>query len=36
MMRGMAMQKILKDDDSECRRLYELWKSFVLQSVKPR
>ena len=36
MMRGMAMQKILKEDDSERRRLYEVWKSFVLQSVKPR
>ena len=35
MMRGMALQKILKDDDSERRRLYEVWKSFILQTVKP-
>jgi len=36
MMRGMAVQKILKEDDAERRRLYRVWKSFVLQSVKPR
>ena len=36
MMRGMAMQKILKEDDSERRRLYEVWKSLVLQSVTSR
>ncbi len=28
-MRGMALQRILRDDDTERRRLFELWKSLV-------
>ncbi len=28
-MRGMAMQRILRDDDSQRRRLFELWKKLV-------
>jgi len=36
LVRGMALQKILRDDDSERRRLFDLWKQLVsahLQSV---
>jgi hypothetical protein len=28
-MRGMALQRILRDDDTERRRLFELWKRMV-------
>jgi len=28
-MRGMALQRILRDDDTERRRLFELWKRLV-------
>ena len=28
-MRGMALQKILRDDDKERRRLFEIWKRLV-------
>ena len=28
-MRGMALQKILRDDDTERRRLFEVWKRLV-------
>lgn len=28
-MRGMALQRILRDDDTERRRLFELWKQMV-------
>ncbi|HXX48337.1 MAG TPA: TetR/AcrR family transcriptional regulator [Myxococcota bacterium] len=30
-MRGMALQRILRDDDTERRRLFELWKRLVSQ-----
>jgi AcrR family transcriptional regulator len=33
-MRGMALQKILKDNDTERRRLYEVWKRLVAQALK--
>ena len=33
-MRGMALQKILKDDDTERRRLYEVWKRLVTQALR--
>ena len=33
-MRGMALQKILKDNDTERRRLYEVWKRLVAQELK--
>jgi AcrR family transcriptional regulator len=29
LMRGMALQRILRDDDSERRRLFETWKAMV-------
>ena len=32
-MRGMALQKILKDNDSERRRLYEVWKRLVAEAL---
>jgi hypothetical protein len=28
-MRGMALQRIQRDDDTERRRLFELWKRLV-------
>jgi AcrR family transcriptional regulator len=33
-MRGMALQKILKDNDTERRRLYGVWKRLVAQAPK--
>jgi AcrR family transcriptional regulator len=33
MMRGMALQRILRDDDTERRRLFELWKQLVSESL---
>ncbi len=33
-MRGMALQKIIRDDDSERRRLFERWKKIVTTSLK--
>lgn len=33
MMRGMALQRILRDDDTERRRLFELWKRLVSESL---
>ena len=33
-IRGMALQKILKDDDTERRRLYEIWKRLVADALK--
>jgi AcrR family transcriptional regulator len=33
-MRGMALQKILKDNDTERRRLYEVWKSLVAEALR--
>lgn len=33
-MRGMALQKILKDDDTERRRLYEVWKRLVAEALR--
>ena len=32
-MRGMALQRILRDDDTERRRLFELWKRLVSESL---
>ena len=32
-MRGMALQKILKDNDTERRRLYEVWKRLVAEAL---
>ena len=32
-MRGMALQRILRDDDTERRRLFEIWKRLVSQSL---
>ena len=32
-MRGMALQKILKDDATERRRLYEVWKRLVAEAL---
>ncbi|MEX2205242.1 MAG: hypothetical protein WEF50_03335, partial [Myxococcota bacterium] len=32
-MRGMALQRILRDDDSERRRLFELWKRLVSECL---
>ncbi len=32
-MRGMAMQRILKDDDTERRRLFEVWKRLVAAAL---
>jgi len=32
-MRGMALQRILRDDDTERRRLFELWKQLVSESL---
>jgi AcrR family transcriptional regulator len=32
-MRGMALQRILRDDDTERRRLFELWKRLVSASL---
>jgi AcrR family transcriptional regulator len=32
-MRGMALQKILKDNDTERRRLYEVWKGLVAEAL---
>jgi AcrR family transcriptional regulator len=32
-MRGMALQRILRDDDTERRRLFELWKKLVSESL---
>jgi len=32
-MRGMALQRILRDDDTERRRLFELWKHLVSESL---
>lgn len=33
-MRGMALQKILRDDDTERRRLYEIWKRLVAAALR--
>ena len=33
-MRGMALQRILKDNDTERRRLYEVWKRLVSRALK--
>ena len=33
-MRGMALQKILKDDDTERRRLYGVWKRLVAEALR--
>ena len=33
MMRGMALQRILRDDDTQRRRLFEIWKRLVSQSL---
>jgi AcrR family transcriptional regulator len=33
MMRGMALQRILRDDDTERRRLFEIWKRLVSESL---
>jgi AcrR family transcriptional regulator len=35
-MRGMALQKILKDNDTERRRLYEVWKRLVAEALRNR
>jgi len=32
-MRGMALQRILRDDDSQRRRLFELWKRLVSECL---
>ncbi|HXZ84635.1 MAG TPA: TetR/AcrR family transcriptional regulator [Myxococcota bacterium] len=32
-MRGMALQRILRDDDTERRRLFELWKRLVSEHL---
>ena len=32
-MRGMALQRILRDDDTERRRLFELWKRLVSECL---
>jgi AcrR family transcriptional regulator len=32
-MRGMALQRILRDDDTERRRLFEIWKRLVSESL---
>jgi len=29
----MALQRILRDDDTERRRLFELWKQLVSESL---
>jgi AcrR family transcriptional regulator len=34
MMRGMALQKILRDDDTERRRLFERWKAMALSVLQ--
>ena len=34
MLRGMAVQRILREDDSERHRHFELWKRIVLQIVE--
>jgi AcrR family transcriptional regulator len=33
-IRGMALQKVLKDDDTERRRLYEIWKRLVADALR--
>jgi len=33
MIRGMALQRILRDDDTERRRLFELWKKMVSDAL---
>ena len=33
-MRGMALQRILRDDDTERRRLFELWKRLMSASLE--
>jgi len=33
-MRGMALQRILRDDDTERRRLFDLWKRLVAANLK--
>jgi AcrR family transcriptional regulator len=33
-MRGMALQKILKDDDTARRRLYQVWKRLVAEALR--
>lgn len=33
LLRGMALQRILRDDDRERRRHFELWKSIVIQRI---
>lgn len=34
-MRGMALQRILRDDDTERLRLFELWKRMVTEALRP-
>jgi AcrR family transcriptional regulator len=33
-MRGMALQRMLRDDDTERRRLFELWKRLVSSALE--
>ncbi len=35
-MRGMALQRILRGDDTERRRLFDLWKRMVSESLAAR
>ena len=34
MLRGMALQRILRDDDDEQRRQFDLWKRFVIKMAE--
>ena len=34
MLRGMALQRILQEDDSKRRRHFELWKRIVRQTIE--
>ena len=34
LLRGMALQRILKDDDSERRRLFEQWKALAIGALR--
>ena len=34
MLRGMALQRIIREDDSKRRRHFELWKRIVLQTIE--
>jgi hypothetical protein len=33
-LRGMALQRILRRDDAERRRLFELWKKMVVRAIR--